>query len=266
LCAWKRGVFVPGWRSIYSGEGASHPVRIEIPRGAYIPVFRESDAAAVQAGSAPDMDPGKEGAPPERQIVSEDGQTAAAPTSSETVITVRRSRIWLGVAVLSLLVVAATWFWSRKQQADPGQSHTVAVLPFVNLTGDAANDYLGDGMTEELIDALSRLKGLQVTSRGVAFQYKGKSMDPRELGRLLNVHDVLEGSVRQAGARIRVTAGLWTRAADSRYGRAPSTANRKTSLTCNAKSRSPSPGRCGSRSACAASRFSHPATRRISRL
>jgi TolB-like protein/Tfp pilus assembly protein PilF len=82
------------------------------------------------------------------------------------------------------------------------------VLPFANLTGDAANDYLGDGMTEELIDALSRLKGLQVTSRGVAFQYKGKSMDPRELGRVLNVHDVLEGSVRQAGARIRVTARL----------------------------------------------------------
>jgi TolB-like protein/Tfp pilus assembly protein PilF len=192
----------------YSGEGANHSVRIEIPRGAYVPVFLETDAAPVQANSAPEMDPGNEDTPAERQIVSEAGQTAAALASAEALITVKRSRIWLGVAVISLLAVAAIWFWSRKQQADPGQTHTVAVLPFANLTGDAANDYVGDGMTEELIDALSRLKGLQVTSRGVAFQYKGKSMDPRELGRLLNVHDVLEGSVRQAGARIRVTARL----------------------------------------------------------
>jgi TolB-like protein/Tfp pilus assembly protein PilF len=189
----------------YSGEGASHSVRIEIPRGAYVPVFREVDAAPVQAGPAPYMDLGNEATSAERQIVGEAGQTAAAPTR---VITVKRSRIWLAVAVVSLIAVAAIWLWSRKQWVDSGQSHTVAVLPFANLTGDAANDYVGDGMTEELIDALSRLKGLQVTSRGVAFQYKGKSMDPRELGRLLNVHDVLEGSVRQAGARIRVTARL----------------------------------------------------------
>lgn len=192
----------------YSGEGASHPVKIEIPRGAYVPVFREADAAPVEAGPALEMEPGNEGAPVERPIAREAGPPAAVPASADAVITVKRSRIWLAVAVISLLAVAAIWFWSRKQWADSGQSHSVAVLPFANLTGDASNDYVGDGMTEELIDALSRLKGLQVTSRGVAFQYKGKSMDPRELGRLLNVHDVLEGSVRQAGARIRVTARL----------------------------------------------------------
>ncbi len=112
------------------------------------------------------------------------------------------------MAVASLLAVVVAGFWSWKRWPGPAGTHTIAVLPFANLTGDAANDYVGDGMTEELIDALSRLKGLQVTSRGVAFQYKGKSMDPREIGRLLNVHDVLEGSVRQAGARIRVTARL----------------------------------------------------------
>jgi TolB-like protein/tetratricopeptide (TPR) repeat protein len=192
----------------YSGEGASHSVHIEIPRGAYVPVFRQAD---------PDSDPASQAVAAESEDesgeVDQPNGTAAvgapsSPASTGQVVTVKRSPIWLYVAAASLFAVAAIWFWSRKPWADSGQSRTVAVLPFANLTGDAANDYLGDGMTEELIDALSRLRGLQVTSRGVAFQYKGKSMDPRELGRQLNVHDVLEGSVRQAGARIRVTARL----------------------------------------------------------
>jgi len=192
----------------YAGEGASHSIQIEIPRGAYVPVFREAvpvfapvDPALSAALNGVDLTAGN--AADEAATLSVSGAEAAPPG-----VTVKRSRIWLFVAAASLLTVAAIGFWSRQQWAESGQSHSVAVLPFANLTGDVANDYVGDGMTEELIDALSRLKGLHVTSRGVAFQYKGKSMDPRELGRLLNVHDVLEGSVRQAGERIRVTARL----------------------------------------------------------
>jgi serine/threonine-protein kinase len=184
----------------YSGEGANDPVRIEIPRGTYVPVFQEAapeiaPATAVQADA-------------EARVENAAQENAAAPALEPSVVTVKRSRRWLYIALVSFVAVAAAGFWSWKARSDMRETHTIAVLPFANLTGDAANDYVGDGMTEELIDALSRLQGLRVTSRGVAFQYKGRNMDPREVGRLLNVHDVMEGSVRQAGARIRVTARL----------------------------------------------------------
>lgn len=85
---------------------------------------------------------------------------------------------------------------------------SVAVLPFANLTGDPANEYLGDGMAEELICTLSRADGLAVPARTSTFAYKGVDRDIREIGRELGVTAVLEGSVRLAGDRIRVTAQL----------------------------------------------------------
>ena len=84
----------------------------------------------------------------------------------------------------------------------------VAVMPFVNLTGDASKDYLGDGMAEELIDTLTNVPGLQVPARTSSFAYKGRNIDIRQVARDLNVGTVLEGSVRSAGDRIRITAQL----------------------------------------------------------
>jgi TolB-like protein len=85
---------------------------------------------------------------------------------------------------------------------------SVAVLPFVNLTGDPAKDYFSDGMAEELIHILARVPGLKVPSRTSSFSYKGRNVDVREIARDLEVGVVLEGSVRSAGERIRVTAQL----------------------------------------------------------
>jgi TolB-like protein len=84
----------------------------------------------------------------------------------------------------------------------------VAVMPFVNLTGDGSKDYLGDGMAEELIDTLTNVPGLQVPARTSSFAYKGRNIDIRQVARDLNVGTVLEGSVRSAGDRIRITAQL----------------------------------------------------------
>jgi serine/threonine-protein kinase len=84
----------------------------------------------------------------------------------------------------------------------------VAVLPFVNMSADPENEFFSDGMTEELINALTRVEGLRVASRTSAFAFKGRDMDVREIGRRLNVTAVLEGSVRRAGNRLRVTAQL----------------------------------------------------------
>ena len=85
---------------------------------------------------------------------------------------------------------------------------SIAVLPFVNLTGDATKDYFSDGMAEELIHILARLPGLKVPSRTSSFSYKGRNLDVREIARQLGAEFVLEGSVRSAGERVRVTAQL----------------------------------------------------------
>ena len=102
----------------------------------------------------------------------------------------------------------------------------IAVLPLVNLSGDAAQEYFSDGMTEEITSRLSRLAGLAVTSRTSATQYKGSPRSAREIGAELAVAYLVEGSVRRAGDRIRVTASLvrtgdavrlWSEDLDARF-------------------------------------------------
>ncbi|HXF94959.1 MAG TPA: protein kinase [Gemmatimonadales bacterium] len=94
--------------------------------------------------------------------------------------------------------------------ATPGRAATpcIAVLPFVNTSPDRENEYLSDGITDELIDALSRVEGLRVASRTSVFALKGKPQDVRAIGALLGAAWILEGSVRRAGDRLRITAQL----------------------------------------------------------
>ncbi|MEO5564090.1 MAG: adenylate/guanylate cyclase domain-containing protein [Chitinophagaceae bacterium] len=84
----------------------------------------------------------------------------------------------------------------------------LAVLPFVNMSADPENEYFSDGITEELLNALTRVDGLQVTSRTSVFAFKGKNTDIRDIAIQLNVDKVLEGSVRKAGNKVRITAQL----------------------------------------------------------
>jgi serine/threonine-protein kinase len=86
--------------------------------------------------------------------------------------------------------------------------HSIAVLPFSNLTGSPDMDYLSDGMSEELIHKLTRVPGFRVPARTSSFAYKGKNVNVRDIARDLNVAAVIEGSVRAAGECIRVTAQL----------------------------------------------------------
>jgi TolB-like protein/Tfp pilus assembly protein PilF/pimeloyl-ACP methyl ester carboxylesterase/predicted Ser/Thr protein kinase len=87
-------------------------------------------------------------------------------------------------------------------------SPSIVVLPFANLSADPEQEYFCDGLAEELINALTQLKDLHVVARTSAFSFKGKEKDVRDIGRTLNVNSVLEGSVRKAGNRLRVTAQL----------------------------------------------------------
>ena len=86
--------------------------------------------------------------------------------------------------------------------------HSVAVLPFTNLSGDPKQEYFSDGMTEELISALSQLDALKVIARTSSFSFKGKETDVGTIARKLNVAAILEGSVRRSGNKVRITAQL----------------------------------------------------------
>ena len=90
----------------------------------------------------------------------------------------------------------------------PRQKPSIAVLPFVNASDDPKQEYFSDGISEDIITDLSKLGGLMVISRNSSFTYKGRPVDVRTVGRDLGVRSVLEGSVRRAGARVRITAQL----------------------------------------------------------
>ena len=123
---------------------------------------------------------------------------------------IRRKSI-AALAGIGLLTVLGWWVATRRSgpeaPAAPAEK-SIAVLPFVNLSADKENEYFSDGMTEELITALSKLKGLRVAARTSAFAFRGKNESVREIGRQLRVGTVLEGSVRRAGDRLRITAQL----------------------------------------------------------
>ncbi|MGD8415020.1 MAG: protein kinase, partial [Candidatus Latescibacterota bacterium] len=95
-----------------------------------------------------------------------------------------------------------------RQTGAPDDIPSIAVLPFANISPDPENAYFADGLAEELINALTQLDGLRVAARTSAFSFRGGDVDIREIGRKLNVKTVLEGSVRKAGTRLRVTAQL----------------------------------------------------------
>jgi TolB-like protein len=85
---------------------------------------------------------------------------------------------------------------------------SIAVMPFANMSGDKEQEYFSDGLAEEIINALAKMPGLNVTARTSAFSFRGKDVEIREIAQKLHVKHILDGSVRKAGNRIRVTAQL----------------------------------------------------------
>ena len=99
--------------------------------------------------------------------------------------------------------------WATKGS---GRQLSIAVLPFINMSSDADDEYFSDGLSEEIINALVKVPGLKVIARTSAFAFKGQNTDIRKIAEVLGVANILEGSVRRAGNRIRVTAQLITAA------------------------------------------------------
>jgi eukaryotic-like serine/threonine-protein kinase len=119
----------------------------------------------------------------------------------------------LAITVGVLLAATAGVLWKMKKSpaiATPAHSSnaSIAVLPFVNASGNLDDEYFSDGMTDELASALMKVSGLRVAGRSSAFTFKGKVVDAREVGSTLNVATVLEGTVRRSGSKLRVTVQL----------------------------------------------------------
>ena len=122
-------------------------------------------------------------------------------------------------ALAALVVLTGAWLtrdiWAPAPERAPTDAAldvpkgpAIAVLPFVNLSGDPKQDYFSDGLTEDILTELSGARDLRVLARNTTFQYKGKAVDVGKLGRDLKVRYVLEGSVRRAEDQLRVTAQL----------------------------------------------------------
>src|SRR5262245_35116250 len=120
---------------------------------------------------------------------------------------------WVEIAAALLLlgaIVGAGFFFLRRpgHLASAVADNSIAVLPFVNMSEDKANEYFSDGISEELLNLLAKIPQLQVTARTSSFAFKGKEMGIPEIARTLHVAHVLEGSVRKAGNSVRITAQL----------------------------------------------------------
>ena len=128
---------------------------------------------------------------------------------------------WLGLA--AIIVAIAAYFWKfapgtsapdeyQESPIDAAQSdisgHAIAVMPFANMSGDPANEYLSDGVSEEILNALAQIPKLRVTSRSSSFSFKESNLPLSEVANRLDVESILEGSVRKFGDRIRVSVQL----------------------------------------------------------
>jgi adenylate cyclase len=168
-------------KAYYAKEGRDDPVLIEIPLRSYEPafVFRQPEVASVPVELPP-----------------------AAATQRRWPVA------FIAVAVLGLLAGGGTAaIWLRSGYPSP-QVRSLVVLPFQNLSSNAADEYLSDGLTDELTNELANWKEIRVVARTSAYQYKGKGEDVRKIGRELNTDAVLEGSLARQGDHIRITAQL----------------------------------------------------------
>jgi len=119
-------------------------------------------------------------------------------------------RRWLpyffGIVILVLVLITG-YFWFL-QKPPPGHRQSIAVLPFINLSDSKEDEYFSDGVTEEIINNLTHIRDLRVIARTSSFAFKDKQEDVREIGKKLDVEHLLEGSIRRAGNKLRITAQL----------------------------------------------------------
>jgi TolB-like protein/DNA-binding winged helix-turn-helix (wHTH) protein len=179
------------------GDNAASPQYIEtLPRLGYRFIYPVQSPPPVQiAPPAPDTQAGSEDPGVPKQT------------------TRRRSVALVGGAVALAALAIGLWLGFREsaitRPGDPGSDEpSVAVLPFASLSADADDEYFADGLSDELLNQLARIRGLRVPGRTSSFQFKGRQTSPAEIAKTLKVTYLLEGSVRRSGERVRITAQL----------------------------------------------------------
>jgi TolB-like protein/DNA-binding winged helix-turn-helix (wHTH) protein/tetratricopeptide (TPR) repeat protein len=147
---------------------------------------------------------------PEADVLQPLTEAAAQATDSSPAVPPNRRRLLIagvaGAAFAALVLVVFLWR-GPMQVATPAEA-SIAVLPFLNMSGDPAKEYFSDGFSEELLNDLANTPQLRVAARTSAFAFKGKRADVQEIANKLHVRTVLEGSVRESGERVRITAQL----------------------------------------------------------
>lgn len=177
----------------YESEGAGDPVVIGLPKGGYTPDFQMGTVGILLPPEAP-----------EAAL-----QSDPAPPVITTALPARRPSIWLRYvsAVAALCGLAALSMWIAGSRPERPIS-SLSVLPLANLSGDPGQDYLADGMTDELIGSLARIPSLRVISRTSAMQYKGVLRPLPQIAKELHVEAIVEGTVTRSGREVRITAQL----------------------------------------------------------
>jgi len=172
-----------------------------------------------ESGALPDAR-GPRPAPATHLIMEQSDAPSAPPDAAQSKPRSRTKRdgALLGVVVAILLIAGiGLWILLRPRSAAPtaaststltAPAHSVAVLPFVNMSGDPMQDYFSDGLSEELLNSLSSIPDLHVAARTSSFTFKGKDAKVAQIGHELNVGSVLEGSVRKDGKHVRISVQL----------------------------------------------------------
>ena len=174
----------------------------------------EFEAALGLSPARTPLAPGLEAEAAPSGRAAEAKQDGASVSSARPLFSGRS--FYIAAAAAFVILAFGAWLWWRStstpsQQAESAVTpspQSVAVMPFVNMSGDPAKEYLGDGMAEEILNDLANTPGLRVAARTSSFSFKGKHADIREIAKALNVRAVLEGSVRQEGDRVRIVAQL----------------------------------------------------------
>src|SRR5438094_5835875 len=192
----------PSAESIVRQHLAAGPPRVSAMRAAVPPAIEEAIVRALAKTPADRF-----------ATAAEFAGALAAPAPRVRDTGRRTSRLAAGAGLAATLLAAAAGLFvlSRPHGAPPVAARprqSIAVLPFVNVSGAPQEEYLSDGISEELINALSKLPQLQVVARPSSFAFKGKNEDVRQIGQRLHVATVLGGSVRRDANRLRVTAQL----------------------------------------------------------
>jgi TolB-like protein len=211
-------------REYYEVDGPDDPVHIELPKGHYTPHIEFRQAATSDA--SPDRPDGTHAATQDQspnlaEVPAALGNGPASPASARSQRDVRRQIVMPAIVLAALLAVAAAGaFYLRQPPAfwasllgDSGgllfpESPAIAVLPFDDMSATGDQQYLADGITEELITGLAKFPEFMVMARNSTLAYKDKPTDIRQVGKDLNVRYVVEGTIQRFDQNVRVTAQL----------------------------------------------------------